>query len=171
MRGDKVFQKGNIVKFKKSIYFPEGSKFVVCEEDQGLYILMNTENGAKSGWWKEDELELLDSGSEVFAKALDSIWKKTKTEQKSIKWIKENWNGELELNWNSVLFLYDKIEYNVEIHTVEEFKFYWYVVYPIFKEVFFGSKKVALKETRKAFGIFSKYQDKVKAFYDEVRNE
>ena len=166
-----MFQKGNIVKFKNSTCFPDDAKFVIFEEEYGEYILMNTESGAKSGWWKEDELELLDSGSEVFVKALNSIWEKTKTDQKSIKWIKENWNGELELNGNSILFLYNKIGYDVKIRTVEEFKFYWYVVYPIFKEIFFGSKKDALKETRKAFGLFSKYQDKVKAFYDEVRNE
>lgn len=167
-----MLKRGNIVKFKKSSYFPEGAKFVVCEEEQGLYVLMNTDNGAKSGWWKEDELELIDQGDEIFVKSLDAIWDKTKTEQKSIKWIKENWHGELELNWNSISFLYDKIGYSVEVKSVEEFKFYWYTIYPIFKEVFFGTKRKAIKETKRAFGIFrNRFIPEVSKLYDEVRNE
>ena len=163
---------GNIVKFKKSEFFPENMKFVIAEVTSDGYIIMNMDNGAKSGFWNEDELDLLDTGDPVFVKTLAAIWEKQVSDQKTIKWIKENWNGELELNWNSISFLYSKINYNVAVSTGEEFKFYWYVLYPIFKEIFFGTKRKALKETKKAFGDRSKeFMYRVTKLYDEVNNE
>lgn len=168
-----MFEIGNIVRFKKSEYFSEDMKFVIAGIDNGEYVVMNTDNGAQSGFWKEEEMEFLDAGDPIFVSTLGEVWNKRCSNQKSIKWIKENWDGKLELNWNSVLFLYDKIGYDVEIKTGEEFKFYWYVLYPIFKEIFFGSKKRALRETKKAFSNNKRkeFLDKVSKLYDEVNYE
>ena len=168
-----MLEVGNIVKFKESKFFPEDMKFVIAENTPDGYVVMNTDNGAQSGYWNEDELELLDKGDAIFVKTLVAIWEKTHAEQKSIKWIKKNWNGELELNWNSILYLYDKIGYDIDIRTGEEFKFYWYVLYPIFKQVFFGTKRKALREAKKAFGnsFSKKIMPKIVELYDEVNNE
>ena len=167
-----MLTKGNIVKFKNSMFFPDDMMFVVVDTYPEGYILANTKNGAKSGYWQEEELEFVDNGDTIFADSLSLIWDKNKEDQRSIEWIKDNWDGKLRLNWNSILFLYDKIGYNVKIRDTDEFEFYWYVLYPIFKEIFFGTKRRALKETKRAFGSNrDKFIDKIAKLYDEVNNE
>lgn len=168
-----MFTIGNIVRFKNTEVFQENIKFVIVEDTPDGYVVMNANNGELSCFWKEEELELLDAGDPIFVKSLAAIYEKNHSEQRTIKWIKENWKGDLDLNWNSILFLYEKIDYDIEINTGEEFKFYWYVIYPIFKEIFFGTKRKALKETKKTFtrNFVNHVIPKVIELYEEVNNE
>lgn len=184
------FKSGNIVKKNIKNSFDElkddaGKLYVIeylynekynDENCSNRYCIMNMATGDKS-LCDENNLKLVLEGSIELINQLKEKNNQIHENQKSLKWIKENFNSALPINSILTLFnkvgLFSKVEYKSNFEKDDEYyslRKSWITLYPIFFTIFNKDKNQMMNVIDTMFkeDFKEKNVDKFSSLYDEV---
>lgn len=149
-----------------------GKLFVVSKVD-GKYEIQSFENGGKSAWWDDSQLEFVENSEDGTLEKLDKLAKDLEKKYQELSFIKDNYPNITGTSW---LKLFDEIGYSSPFLRNGEY----YVLFedinairPIFDNVFNNDLDAALNEVDHVFTekYRNEFKKSVSLFFNKIFSE
>lgn len=149
-----------------------GKLFVVSEVNGG-YEIQSLEDGGKSAWWNDSQLEFVEHSEDGALEKLDKLADDLEKKYQELSFIKDNYPNITGTSW---LKLFDEIGYSSPFLRNGEY----YVLFedinairPIFDKVFDNNLDAALNEIDHIFTekYRNKFKESVSLFFNKIFSE
>jgi hypothetical protein len=149
-----------------------GKLFVISKVD-GRYEIQSFENGGKSAWWDDSQLEFVEHSEDGTLEKLDKLADDLKKKHQNLSFIKDNYPV---LTVDSWLKLFDEIGYSSPFLKNGEYYILFedvHAIRPIFDKVFDNNLDAALNEVDHVFTekYRNQFKESVALFFNKIFSE